>query len=365
MNWFERHLNWTALLLGFGNLLLGLVCLVFAYRLSWPSMDFMYCDAVSSIPYTLVIGISLTLSALSCRWILLIKGRNPQLILLHVPAYILLISRYVPPVGDWIFTRGLILLYGVFVLGAGWFFVVFAKSSGGLNSKINLITPKQNFDNNRPTNGISIHILKYIHKKYFKYALIFLLLSVSVVSFSVTSFTNRAYYYPGQFTPIYAINPFSFNYPARLYYPEYFVEDRVLTSLEEIRLFGFNSIFDRTHPQLVVKVFDSKQFGDNLDNQDNKKLASSLFPGVNDYEYWNNENYSTKQTRVDRYSATQIHFTITEEQSEKFGSYDYAFFKYFGTLWVVGLSRDNIITNDAPEYFVDILKSFKVLFLKI
>ena len=128
MNWFERHLNWTAIFIAIGSLVLCSILVIIStggyntlLRVSYLQGFFIYL-------LLLIVAGCLILSAIGYRWVLHKKNRSLAFLFFFAPVFIFIIVSFIY---HFPFTTGIPVLFSTFfqlILVTGWIVLFLLKN---------------------------------------------------------------------------------------------------------------------------------------------------------------------------------------------------------------------------------------------
>jgi hypothetical protein len=410
MNWFERHLNWTALGMGVGSL--SLTAFLVIVGMGWDVLDIRGrgVDIKSGVLLFLVILSSLLFSATSYGWILYKKNRSPVFLLFFLPSLahnillltnytvyttfafislnipflsISLLPQYVTPLiynQDKVNPLPALLLLQIIVLGIGWFILLILKNRSSLLTSTRGVFVA-------PYRPHFLQVLFNSNKRVGLLLLLFIIVSVVLAGISLYSlkfgYSSFKYTDPGteiEYGKVVLTSPdipvFSFEYPSRFsvpYHPHTFG-----IKLDGKQLYGtsitfYDKLFFSPNEYITVESYRKEataylinRFGINGDGFID--YVSGNYTQLEEYEYDNvGEKLSfTSYMAVDSITArVQITHPVIDSNKIRYfyshwESYLTADFIFKGRLWVITLNNCDPKITQSPAYFTHLLETFKI-----
>jgi hypothetical protein len=379
MNWFERHLNWTAVGMGVGSAGLFLLLIWISFGFQFPYWH----DMVGySLPVLIVLGTLavawLLLPAFGYGWILYRKNRNPVFLFLFTPCLLMVagtliykmffhsniiyndaivngIIDYWPDFHEFQIAFGGILLFSLC-----WFILLVLRNR-------NLATPEIENRVSIPDNKLWQQL--YIGQK----RTIVNLFAISVLNIALLVFTvffiNFSFLtYHSPVKEGFIIPSISFKYPANADEPEYY-HTRVFSS-------GYPSSKDFQYNDHISVYRSSKGYTDyylsiffplNVTDTESAILSSDNFSEMLLQQYNNPPEYqqiTENEIMVDNVLAHQM--TIFVENKHNYvddndiGTNSYVYFMYKNKLWVISYHAWLDTERLPSPAFTHLLETFKI-----
>jgi hypothetical protein len=361
MNWFERHLNWTAVIFLFGSIAFGVLLmnistgwytimpLITRYRVVMLDIDM----AVFSYGYVF-------LNAIIFTWILSKKNRSVINLLFFLPP---LVFTYMGMFPWWRAenpnTQILIQWFGYAFILAGWIEVILLKNR--------FTYPK--------TTGKKLNLCFNFGNKHFKN--IVLSLSSAMIFLSLFSFTYTRtgtsifQYTPDDYTP--GIPAFSFEYPnsfdvSRQFWQWFQVNPPAL-HVDGGRYDGFIWDWDNAGTGISILLFVYGSDNGTQRSLDDEALNHDWLFGLltnprNTILYppnFSSQNIPFMDTTIDGKPARYITFTAKwdYESKQRYSTRSVYFFECNNYLWIISFDHDGKITQ-PPPYLPHLLETFKI-----
>jgi hypothetical protein len=341
MNWFERHLNWTAVGIAIISLFFTLILIP------------IFANIFSSFPFTILLPATIiyilacfAFSIVSHGWILFKKKRRFVFLIFYLPALLLIITAHIvlsfitrkyieyflPSVFAWCYFSTFI------ILAANWIILLMLKNHSQLintekSTGINLCEVIFNLFSRFYTSSTTL--------KYTIFSIMGVILIVVISCFLFLSYGHLTYQSAQSYTS--EIPVFTFEYPPNYHLINNFQLMPVELYSNPAQEITIETIYD-TYPTdeqtLIVALFNRIAF---------------ITPPAFDYPH------TAVQTTVDSIPATCVSLSIKSNGKDPWGFGTGVFFKRENTYWLICYIAHREITDNPPPYFTHLLESFKFL----
>ncbi len=373
MNWFQRHLNLTALAIAIGSILIFLL-------LIWISFGFEQVRILKFIdlgfPVLLLLAIVtiiwLLLTVIGYGWVLYKKNHSPFFLLFFLPAFVVIIGCIVYKtfyfsnidfVMDIVYGVSYEIAYRSYIpqialptvatFLIGWVVLL------ALNNRNKSIQTNDN--QNIPTKVSRLNLLHgfYSANTKFRYTIIYgavFVIIISIISCLFIHFGYLTYHLPGS---VFSEFPeVSFEYPASHYEPIYYQfnyihgENRTVMKFIEFR----NALTHGISSEIRISCSNQTI----LDADAYKDSILEHYKNPDEYQ-----RVEYVKIMVGDIPAYQLSISVEEVFSNKidwndFGTHVYVFFNHNGYSWDITWVSYKSETLQPPPFFTNLLETFKI-----
>jgi hypothetical protein len=359
-NWFERHLNWTALCIGAGSFFLCilLVGVIWHFRLTfYPSL----LGFPISFFTWLVIACYFTLSALGLHWVILQKKCRSFptymfLLAVLVSLAISVISNFFVPIA--IILEYSLLFYTIILLIPCMFYIIASKKRVITQKIDDLMQHKMSAQKK----GLMNRTISWGRLRR-----TIIILIAAAILFTVSSVLYTHYGYKTFVYTWHRVPSFSFLHPPDFHEPYMVCTEYAYNEEEDILLMKSPSILHSDDPWINLNVYTKEftgEFGYVLDDYKHFVVGTrkSWFTTYGKKGIII-QNYSETPVTINGLPAYLISFTVPEDENpyHRWGSYACAYFLYNDMLWTIEFMHEDRVFNDIPTYFTHLIESFKFL----
>jgi hypothetical protein len=353
MNWFERHLNWTA-----GGIIIGSI--IFTSILVSVSVSFNF--YFSLFPFLPILAILLTagfvLTITGHGWILYHKKQNLSFLTFYLPSFILsiicLIIVTINPIPSED-TIGLMILYllcivsNIGILLTGWIFLLLLKN-------LNLSSIKEIDGQTRSTKETENYYLNRLYHsssrlKHTCFSIAGVAILISFGSFFFINYGHFTYHFDGSSSS--EIPGFSVEYP-----PSYRVE-RPMTSYTD-SVFLSKGYYSEIEIGLVNNDWHSIVFTP----PDEQTLVTELYSRITSTGIMEAVILPATILPTSIDGIPGIYTTLNVENLHNYENYSWGtgtgvIFKHGNTYFFISCVEHKKLSTIPPPYFTHLLESFK------
>jgi hypothetical protein len=379
MNWFERHLNWTAAGMGVASAGLFLLLIWISFGFQFPYWE----NIVGySLPVLIVLAILaiawLVLTAYGYGWILYRKNRSPLFLLLFTPCLLMVagtliykIFFYSTIVNNDVIINGEIYweyssLAGELVFAEIVLFGVIWLILARLHNKNLYASVIENYIS-KPQSHFWEQM--YGEQKIVKASILVVSginITLLVFAFSFISFGSLTYHSPEKEGLL--IPPISFKYPANADEPNYYHTRFFKSGYPTSKDFRYGDLISFWRTSRISPSFELHVFSFNLINAESVSFDSDNYSEMILKQYDNPQEYQKViigETLVGNIPAHQISIFVDTAYIDDidwndFGNNTYIFFEYKDVFWVVSYHDRAETDQSPPPAFNHLLQTFKI-----
>jgi hypothetical protein len=340
MNWFERHLNWTAIFIAIGSLIFTLLLI--------PIVAILY----SPFPFKLLLP-AIILFILACYafsivshgWILFQKKQRFVFLIFYLPALLLTITAHIVlsfttmQYNSFLTSVFYLCYFSTFItLAASWIILLSLKNHSQPMNTEKSINIDLLYINNKLVSSFYTSETKYKRTIFSITGVIFIVIISCFLFLNYGHLTFRSQQSYTSELPI-----FSFEYPP--YYQQFnnfqpMPVELYSSPAQEITIETIYDTYPTNEQTLIVALFN--------------RIAFTTPPSF-DYPH------ITVLTTIDSIPATCVSLSIKSNGKDPWGSGTSVFFKRESTYWLISCIEHRETTDQPPTYFTHLLESFKFL----
>ncbi len=371
MNWFQRHLNETALAISVGSATILVFFSIFGlgFNITFYPWLLELGSLRLSMLAVVLIG-CLVLSAIGYGWVLNRKNRSPVFLFSFLPSLLSIVLLLIiqPPNNVFHYAYNItyeivspfplvVLLSWLSALSLiiGWL-VLISLENRSISSVNNVVDI-----NLRPHNKKTSSFLNGVYRSNKRLLYAVSCIAGIIILTSISSFFFIRYGYIKSNQPHVSewsqMPDFSFDYPASYFEPRY-SENTLAESVSALEIRFYDTLWD------ISELIDI-QFYDRISTMNILNTVDSYTEWVKSINHFNKGNTEGRQvvetnTYVFGIPAYQLVYTDSSPfHSTPYSTYVCTYFEFEGCLWILEW-RSYEVTAKPPEYYIHLLETFVI-----